>query len=87
MDPVSYRPFLSSAQYVPLPPAPPVPSAPPLESLTSDDDQINIFVIQRPQELSEQTRNWGLYCGYILIIIIVIIVALYGLTHLIKAKN
>jgi hypothetical protein len=84
MDPVSYVPLVNEVDQRIL--APPVPSAPPLESSNSDNDQINIVVIQRPQDL-QQNCNWGLYCGYLLIIIIVIIVLLYTLTHLIKPKN
>ena len=80
MDPVSYTP---------LPANPVLPSAPPPESSVfseSSDDHINVFVIQRPQ-VSEANHKWGLYCGYILILVIVIIVALYSLSHLIKPKN
>ena len=80
MDPVAYEPLADEVGH-------PAPSAPPLESPNSDDDQLNIFVIQRPQEIVQQNRNWGLYCGYLLIIIIIIIVLLYTLTHLIKPKN
>jgi len=82
MDPVAYEPLADEVGH----PAPSAPSAQQLESSNSDDDQINIVVIQRPQDL-QQNCNWGLYCGYLLIIMIVIIVLLYTLTHLIKPKN
>ena len=82
MDPVTYVP-LPTIEVMPSAPQPP----PELSVFSeSSDDHINVFVIQRPQ-LSEANHKWGLYCGYILILVIVIIVVLYSLSHLIKPKN
>ena len=81
MDPVSYGP---------LPSAPTLavaPSAPPLESSRSDDDQIHIYVIQRPEEVTRQNRNWGVYCGFILVLLCIIFAVLYSLSHFMKPKN
>ena len=66
--------------YIPLPSAP-QPSAPPADTIVTVRPEILTIRLISPEPAATVNRRWGFYCGFIIIVILIGLIAFYYMLY------